>query len=84
MIKYSFVLFFYFILVQNLFPQSGKVIGFAFGDYFYKVNGDSSGEVNQYAQYSKGFNSFEFRRIAAGYDYFLFPIIPQQTNRTLC
>ncbi len=60
----------------NLFAQAkiddephGKVWGYAFGDYFYKSGGDSSGDNLEYSKYNKDFNSFTFRRIYLGYDY---------------
>jgi hypothetical protein len=52
------------------FKPSGKVWGYAFGDYAYKVHADSLNRGNtQYANTPKNYNSFEFRRIYLGYDY---------------
>ena len=47
----------------------GKLWGYAFGDYFYKVNGDSTNGVTQYSPYQKSFQAFEIRRVYLGYDY---------------
>jgi hypothetical protein len=58
------------------FKPSGKIWGYAFGDYGYKVHGDSTGNAgkrssagNQYANQPKDFGAFAFRRIYLGYDY---------------
>ncbi|MCB0721495.1 MAG: hypothetical protein KDC42_04240 [Ignavibacteriae bacterium] len=40
-----------------------KVSGYAFGDYFYKVDGDSSGSGTQYSNLKKDYQGFDFRRI---------------------
>ena len=54
------------------FKQYGKVTGYAFGEYAYKVHADSAGRGNtQYAGLNKNYNSFNFRRIYFGYDYFI-------------
>ena len=68
-----------FILNGNLFAQdkpkeefkpSGKVWGYAFGDYFMKLHADSLNRGNtQYANKPENTNTFEFRRIYLGYDY---------------
>ena len=52
------------------FKPSGKVWGYAFGDYYYKVHADSAnrGALN-YSGMAKDANAFEFRRIYLGYDY---------------
>lgn len=47
----------------------GKVYGLAFGDYFYKASGDSSGSSLEYSGYAKDFNTFEFRRVYLGYQH---------------
>lgn len=52
------------------FKPSGKVWGYAFGDYAYKLHSDSANRGNtQYSNVAEGTNSFEFRRIYLGYDY---------------
>ena len=48
---------------------SGKVWGYAFGDYFYKTGGDSTISLLDYTNYPKDYNSFDFRRIYLGYDH---------------
>src|SRR5690606_30001007 len=40
-----------------------KISGYAFGDYFYKVDGDSSGSGTQYSNLKKDYQGFDFRRI---------------------
>lgn len=69
----SFISFLVFVLSfsQNTYTQDkgGKLWGYAFGDYFYKVNGDSTGISTQYSVYPKSFQAFELRRIYLGYDY---------------
>ncbi len=52
------------------FKPSGKVWGYAFGDYFYKMHADSAGRgTNQYSNIPETTNNFDFRRIYLGYDY---------------
>ena len=52
-------------------PNSGRVWGYAFGDYYYKSHSDalSRGNGNQYSGIPQGRNAFQFRRIYLGYDY---------------
>ena len=60
---YFFILF---LLSSAVFAQDGndvQVSGYAFGDYFYKVDGDSSGPGTQYSNLKKDYQGFEFRRI---------------------
>jgi hypothetical protein len=49
--------------------KGGRIWGYVFGDYFYKVSGDSTGSSNQYSLYPKSFQAFELRRVYLGYDY---------------
>ncbi len=52
------------------FKPSGKIYGYAFGDYYYKMHADSAGRgTNQYSNMPETTNGFEFRRIYLGYDY---------------
>jgi hypothetical protein len=52
------------------FKPSGKLWGYAFGDFLYKAHTNSFNMSNtQYAGTPKDFNSLEFRRIYLGYDY---------------
>jgi hypothetical protein len=52
-------------------PNSGRIWGYAFGDYYYKAHNDSlnRGGNNQYTGIPKNRNAFAFRRIYLGYDY---------------
>ncbi|HJY23339.1 MAG TPA: hypothetical protein VJ279_10660, partial [Hanamia sp.] len=61
------------------FKPSGKLWGYAFGDYAYKLHADSAlrGSV-QYSKLAKNYNSFNFRRIYLGYDYNFSPNISSQ------
>src|SRR6185437_10138500 len=52
-------------------PNSGRIWGYAFADYFHKAHSDSlnrSGN-NQYTDIKKDIDEFQFRRIYLGYDY---------------
>ncbi len=52
------------------FKPSGKLWGYVFGDYFYKIHADSLNRGNvQFSDLPKNFNAFTFRRIYLGYDY---------------
>jgi hypothetical protein len=52
-------------------PNSGRLWGYAFGDYFHKAHSDSlnRGGNNQYTNVKQGQDEFQFRRIYLGYDY---------------
>lgn len=52
-------------------PNSGRIWGYAFGDYYYKSHTDTlkRGGSNQYTGIPQGRNAFQFRRIYLGYDY---------------
>jgi hypothetical protein len=52
-------------------PNSGRLWGYAFGDYFHKSHSDSLGRGgnNQYTNVRQGQDEFQFRRIYLGYDY---------------
>src|SRR5665647_278076 len=61
------------------FKPSGKLWGYTFGDYGYKLHADSAQRGNlQYSKLAKGHNSFNFRRIYLGYDYQFSPNISSQ------
>lgn len=61
------------------FKASGKIWGYAFGDYAYKLHADSAQRGNvQYSKLPKDYNSFNFRRIYLGYDYQFTPNISSQ------
>ena len=51
--------------------NSGRIWGYAFGDYYYKSHSDSlsRGGSNQYTGIPKTRSAFQFRRIYLGYDY---------------
>ena len=50
---------------------SGRIWGYAFGDFYYKSHSDSlnRGGANQYTGIPQSRNAFQFRRIYLGYDY---------------
>lgn len=52
-------------------PNSGKLWGYAFADYYYKSHADTlnRGGGNQYTGIPKNKNAFQFRRIYLGYNY---------------
>jgi hypothetical protein len=52
-------------------PNSGRIWGYVFGDYYHKSHSDSlnRGGNNQYTGVKKGQDEFQFRRIYLGYDY---------------
>ncbi len=60
---------------DSTFKPSGKLWGYAFGDYYYKAHSDSlnRGGANQYTGIEKGRNAFQFRRIYLGYNYDISP-----------
>jgi hypothetical protein len=51
--------------------SSGRLWGYAFGDYYYKGHSDSlnRGGSNQYTGIPKNRTAFQFRRIYLGYDF---------------
>jgi len=52
------------------FKPAGKLWGYVFGDYYYKLQSDSMGRgTGEYSNMKEGANAFEFRRIYLGYDY---------------
>jgi len=48
-----------------------KISGYAIGDYFYKVQGDSSGSGGEYSPYRKDHQAFDLRRVMFIYEHFL-------------
>lgn len=68
--KLIFILF-SLIIAGTSFPQgnTGKIMGSAFVDFYYKINGDSTGGDLQYSKLGKNSNGFEARRIKLGYEY---------------
>lgn len=61
------------------FKPSGKIWGYAFGDYAYKLHADAEkrGSI-QYSKLPSDYNSFNFRRIYLGYDYQFSPYVSSQ------
>lgn len=59
------------LISANLYSQEkgGKLWGYVFGDYYFKVSGDSTGGSTQYSGYPNSFQAFEIRRAYLGYDY---------------
>ena len=56
--------------VKEEFKPSGKVWGYAFGDYAFKLHADSALRgKQQYSGLPKNYNSFNLRRVYLGYDY---------------
>ncbi|XZF13782.1 hypothetical protein ACTHGU_18530 [Chitinophagaceae bacterium MMS25-I14] len=56
------------------FKPSGKLWGYAFGDYAFKAHGDTVGGAgrggsNQYSNVNKNQSLFQLRRLYLGYDY---------------
>ncbi|HMT10239.1 MAG TPA: hypothetical protein PKA39_01290 [Ignavibacteria bacterium] len=72
-LRVIFFLFFTVLFLEDPAAQTvekgGKVWGYVFGDYFFKVAGDSTGSSTQYSPYSKSAQGFEIRRAYLGYDY---------------
>ncbi|MEO8720294.1 MAG: hypothetical protein ABI297_02300 [Ginsengibacter sp.] len=65
--------------VTETFKPSGKISGYAFGDYAYKLHADSALRGNlQYSKLPKNYSSFNFRRIYLQYDYHFSPNISSQ------
>ncbi|RPI18594.1 MAG: hypothetical protein EHM58_04600 [Ignavibacteriae bacterium] len=63
---------FLFLLSSNLTAQTtsgGKLSGLVFGDYFYKLSGDSSNFTGEFAPYPKTYQAFTFRRIYLTYNH---------------
>src|SRR3984885_15012723 len=52
-------------------PNSGRIWGYVFGDYYYKSHADSlnRGGSNQYSGIPQSRNAFQFRRLYLGYDF---------------
>ena len=49
---------------------AGKFTGVLFGDYFYKLYGDSSGSAGQYSPYGKDIQGFMIRRTRLHYEHY--------------
>ncbi len=61
------------VFASSVFAQekpAGKVWGYAFGDYFYKLNGTAVElSPTQYSTVAKDFQAFQFRRLQLYYDH---------------
>lgn len=56
--------------VKSEFKPTGKLWGYAFGDFAWKQHANSvKGSTGPYGSWPKDYNTFEFRRIYLGYDY---------------
>ncbi len=65
--------------VKEEFKPSGKIWGYAFGDYAFKLHADSALRgKQQYSGLPKNYNSFNLRRVYLGYDYQFTPNISSQ------
>ena len=61
------------------FKPSGKISGYAFGDYAFKLHADSALRgKQQYSGLPKNYSSFNLRRVYLGYDYQFSPNISSQ------
>lgn len=66
-IVFSLVLF--ALSLRSEENQRGKIYGYAFGDFYYKMIGDDVQESpSQYATMSRGMNGIQFRRLNLFYD----------------
>ncbi|MGN6247397.1 MAG: hypothetical protein ACTHNG_03515 [Ginsengibacter sp.] len=64
---------------KEAFKPSGKLWGYAFGDYAYKFHADSALRgKQQYSGLPNNYNSFNLRRVYLGYDYKFSPNISSQ------
>ena len=61
------------------FKPSGKISGYAFGDYAFKLHADSALRgKQQYSGLPKNYSAFNLRRVYLGYDYQFSPNISSQ------
>lgn len=68
--RYSIPLFALVFLFSSVLAQEkGKVSGYVFGDYFYKIGGDSTGTGSQYSSLTKDYQAFQFRRLYLYYEH---------------
>jgi hypothetical protein len=65
-----FILFCSLPLLSQDSKPVGKLTGVLFGDYFYKINGDSTCLSNQYSQYKKSTQGFSLRRTRLHYEHY--------------
>src|SRR6187200_11071 len=68
--KYYTIIFLTLLLgIQCISYSQGKFSGLVFGDYFYKVQGDSSANLGEYSPYSRDFQAFDIRRMMLIYEH---------------
>ena len=71
--KISFLVLILILFNSLIFSQdktsSGKFNGVLFGDYFYKVEGDSTGGTNQYSSFARNVQGFTVRRARLHYEH---------------
>jgi hypothetical protein len=73
MIKFlTIILFITFLAAGHAQEEkpTGKINGVLFGDYFYKFEGDSSGNSSQYSPYKKSTQGFTIRRTRLHYEHY--------------
>ena len=64
---------------KNDFKDTGRIWGYVFGDYAYKLHADAEKRGNiQYSRLPQNYNSFNIRRVYIGYDYQFSPNISSQ------
>lgn len=49
--------------------SSYKLSGLLFGDYFYKIQGDSSNSLGEYSNFKKDYQAFDLRRVIFSYEH---------------
>jgi hypothetical protein len=56
---------------KEMMPNTARLWGYMFGDYYYKGHADSlnRGGNNQYTNVKQGTNEFQIRRLYIGFDY---------------
>jgi len=67
-----FILIFSSIQFNTLYSQEKspfKISGLLFGDYFYKIHGDTSGTLGEYSLYKKDYQAFDLRRVILSYEH---------------
>lgn len=64
---------------KNDFKDTGKIWGYVFGDYAYKLHADAEKRGNiQYSRLPQNYSSFNIRRVYIGYDYPFSPNVSSQ------
>lgn len=65
------LLSFHFNPINSQEKSNFKLSGYVFGDYFYKINGDSSSSIGEYSPYKKDYQAFDIRRVIFSYEHSL-------------